>query len=511
MEITPPVSRRAKVENPQRDVRPASSARPFRAIAHPGRIDLARIGWVRPLLDSRWPQLAARALSLAGFIFTIAAGLLGPQVGSHNFAIIFVWIVWWTALKLAFIPLGGRAWCSVCPIPMPGEWLQRGGVLEGGARRFGLSRRWPKRLRGGWLQWGGFLLIGLFSAVTLTDPRITAWALLGLFVLATVLALVFERRAFCSHICPIGGFTGIYARTAPVEVRVLSSRVCADHSEKTCYTACPWGLYPLALKDSAQCGLCMECLRACPRDNIAVNLRPFGDDLAQPAASMRVDEAFLALMMLGSAVAFAAVFTGPWGALKSAAFDIGSSAWMAYAAGFLALNLVVLPGLFALAVWAGGNMNSTPNDQSKHPERRWSRSGSRRSESLNKIPGSRAGYRFNPKVFARQSQILLPLGLCAWIAFTISFAFPKFSYVLNVVSDPLGVGWNLFGTAGAALHPPAFGPALQAGILLLGVAWSARVAAKLAGENTRGNRLGSLPPLAFCWLFGAAMLWLLVG
>ena len=40
-------------------------------------------------------------------VFTILAGLLGSVVGSHNFAIIFVWVAWWTALKLFFIPFGG--------------------------------------------------------------------------------------------------------------------------------------------------------------------------------------------------------------------------------------------------------------------------------------------------------------------------------------------------------------------------------------------------------------------
>jgi polyferredoxin len=195
-----------------------------------GRVDLAQVRWLRPLLESRWPQLIARALTLAGFAFTIVAGLFGSPVGSANFAIVFVWIAWWTALKLAFIPLGGRSWCSICPIPMPGEWLQRGSLTGPARRGLALNLRWPKRLRGGWLQWGGFLLIGIFSALTLTDARVTAWVLLGLFGLATLMGVVFERRAFCTQLCPIGGFTGIYAKTAPVEVRVLNTAVCAAHS-----------------------------------------------------------------------------------------------------------------------------------------------------------------------------------------------------------------------------------------------------------------------------------------
>lgn len=453
--------------------------------ALPRRINLHQILWVRPLLQSRWLQFLIRSLTLAGLVFTIFAGLFGSRVGSHNFAIIFIWIAWWTALKLAFIPLGGRAWCSVCPIPLPGEWLQQGGVLEKSWRRFGLNLRWPKKLKGSWLQSGGFLVVSLFSAVTLTDGQVTAWVLLGLFGLATLLSLVFEWRAFCSYICPIGGFTGIYAKIAPVEVRVINNSICAAHSEKTCYHNCPWGLYPLALRDSSQCGLCMECLRSCPSDNIAVNLRPFGTDLADERrgfrSSGRLDEAFLALVMLGSALVFSAVFIGPWGALKAAAFAIGSPAWLLYGLGFLVLNLVILPGAFALAVWTG---------------QRWS--------------GGKVQLR---RAIASQAQVLLPLGLFAWIAFTISFAFPKMNYVLSVISDPLGWGWNLFGTANSTWSPDvsAFSPVLQITLLMVGLCWSANVAKRLAMINTERTLRQMIPVLAFCLAFSLVMLWLLIG
>ena len=126
-------------------------------------------------------------MTLAGFIFTILAGLLGSPVGSHNFAVIFVWIAWWSALKLVFIPFGGRSWCSICPIPMPGEWLQNGGVFSPVGKRRGLGLRWPRALRGSWLQSGGFLLIGLFAAVTLTSARVTALVLMGVLLLAFTL------------------------------------------------------------------------------------------------------------------------------------------------------------------------------------------------------------------------------------------------------------------------------------------------------------------------------------
>lgn len=458
------------------------------------RLELTRLPWLRVLVVSRWPQFLIRAVTLAGFVFTILAGLLGTPVGSHNFAIIFVWIAWWTALKLAFIPFGGRSWCSVCPIPLPGEWLQQGQILGRAGRSLGLLKKWPKSLRGYWLQGSGFLLIGLFSAVTLTDPGLTSWVLLGLFGLAIALSLVFEKRAFCSYLCPIGGFTGLYTQMAPLEVRVKDVEICKAHTEKSCYTACSWGIYPVALRNSAQCGLCMECLRACPSNNLAFNLRPFGADLSEPRRHARLDEAFMALVMLGSVIAFSAVFLGPWGALKSAAYAIGSPAWLVYVVAFLALNLVLLPGLFFLAVWLG----------------------ERRTAAIGKVQEGRKRFF---RAAANSALSLLPLGLFAWIAFTISFAFPKFSYVLSVLSDPVGWGWNLFGSANSTGTADLgfFGVFLQGGLLLVGLVWAARTALDNVEKNVseaspeRAPWIKALPLLAFHLAFTLVMIWLLVA
>jgi hypothetical protein len=52
--------------------------------------------------------------------------------------------------------------------------------------------------------------------------------------------------------------------------------------------------------------------------------------------------------MLGSALPFAAVFTGR-GSLKNAAYNIGSPSWFGYVSGFI-INLRSCPACF-LAVW----------------------------------------------------------------------------------------------------------------------------------------------------------------
>lgn len=439
------------------------------------RLDLTRYSGVTALLRNPWPQLLIRILTLAGFLFTILAGLLGTPVGSHNFAIIFVWIAWWSALKLFFIPFGGRSWCSICPIPMPGEWLQRGGLLVRGNKSFGLGLRWPRRLTGAWLQASGFLLVGLFAAVTLTTPRVTAWELLGFLVLALLMDVFFTPRTFCRRLCPIGGFTGLYAQAGPLEVRVKDPQICAAHSPKTCYLACPWGLYPLALKSSADCGVCLECLRACPSDNIAINLRQWGADL-QPEGRHHLAEAFLGLIMLASALVDAAVFLGPWGWLKVAAYTVGSPLWWAFAGGFLLLALVFLPALFILAVWLSARQEPSPL-------------------SLR-------------RTLAHHSQVLVPLGLMAWIAFTISFALTKAGTIPAVLSDPLGWGWNLFGTAGqsGASQITPLSLTLQAGALAVGLVWSCRVARRISSSLRK-----ALPLAVFAFIFTSIMFWLLAA
>jgi ferredoxin len=452
-----------------------------RRLQLPDRLNLYRVDWLRPLFESRWPQFILRMLTLAGFVFTILAGLFGPQVGSHNFAIIFVWIAWWTALKLVFIPFGGRSWCSICPIPLPGDWLQQGGIMEPGQRRFGLNLRWPKRLRGSWMQSGAFLLIGLFSAVTLTNPQVTGWVLLAIFGLAVGMSLVFEKRAFCTSLCPIGGFSGMYAETSPVELRIIEKDICAKHEVKSCYQACPWGLYPVAFRDSSACGLCMECLRACPSDNLALNLRPFGSDLGRQKTTSRLDETFLALVMLGSVVTFAAVFTGPWGWLKSAAFEIGSLPWVRYALAYLALNLLLLPVIFIGAVWVGDRF----------------------SVSWNSLK----------RAIATQAQVLLPLGLMAWIAFTVSFALPKLILILDMLNDPFGWGWSILGLNHSIQKVSISGPSmvLQVLLLLVGLFWSFSVLRKLAATSGKKSQGTKLPIMAFSLVFTLLMLWLLVG
>lgn len=441
------------------------------------RFELTRLPVIKSAVKNRWPQLAVFIVMLAGYLFAILAGLIGTPVGSRNFSIVFVWIAWWAMLILVAVPFFGRGWCAICPIPLPGEWLQRGAVLSPSAKRSRqINLRWPKFLRNIWLQNISFVLLALFSSILLTTPNITGIILAVMLFAAIGLSMVFERRAFCRYLCPVGGFIGLYSQAAPMELRIKDKRVCVTCEGKPCYNGsdagygCPWDVFPGGLTRNTYCGLCLECIRTCPHDNIAINLRPFSADLAQPSA--RLDEAFKAFIMLGSALIYAGILLGPWGALKDAAYHVGTGAWFLYAAGFLGIIFIVLPSLFALCILRSGNVNAFK------------------------------------KRFAILSSALIPLGLMLWIAFSLSFVLTNVTYILASLSDPLGLGWNLFATANAAWRPMlanALAPA-QALTLVLGLAWSARAAQTAAKEA----QVSSIPVIVYCFIATVVMLWLLL-
>lgn len=446
-------------------------------------MDLTRLPLFKSALKSRYPQLAVFIVMLVGYIFAILAGLIGTPVGSHNFGIVFVWIAWWAVLILVAVPFFGRGWCAVCPIPLPGEWLQRGAVLSPPAKKpKWLNLRVPKMFRNIWLQNISFLLLAIFSSVLLTAPNITGIVLAAMLFIAIGLSAIFERRAFCRYLCPVGGFIGLYSQIAPIELRVKDKQACVKCKDKPCYRipaegsgstagyGCPWDVFPGGLTKNTYCGLCLECIRTCPYDNIAVNLRPFSADLAKPAAKM--DEAFKAFIMLGSAMIYAGVLLGPWGALKDAAYNVGSSAWFVYAAAFLAIIFVILPGFFTLGILTTKN-----NAQLKHR-------------------------------FASLSTALIPLGLMFWVAFSLAFVLTNASYILIALSDPLGIGWNLFGAANTAWQPMLTSILAPAQTLALvgGLIWSARTAQKAASEV----KISSIPVVVYCFIATSLMLWLLL-
>jgi hypothetical protein len=446
----------------------ASSLAPRLAAPSP-----ARVGWridlfqrfpaLRWVAQRRWFQFVAVLPNLLLFLFFLAAGLFGSPVGNRNIIIIFVWILWWFLLIGVLVPFASRVWCTVCPFPFFGEWLQRRalvvvravdprkekkqgpGVLVGRNRYFGLNRRWPKAFSNIWLQNVGFLGLCTFSALFLTRPIVTVVVLGGLFVIATVLHQIYRQRAFCNYVCPVSGFLSLYSMASMMEVRSRDAEVCAKCQDKGCLAGsaagwgCPWFMYPSKMDRNNYCGLCMECVKACPYGNMTVNLRPLCSDTKLKG----YDEAWKAFIMLSLAMAYSVIYLGPWGFLKDWANIAEMGNWagfFTYAAALWALALLVVPGIYAAAVWLGRGLGGPHT----------------------------ASWR---EVFLGFVYPLVPLGLFAWMAFSLPLVLVNGSYILMVLSDPFGWGWNLFGTAHIAWTPifPQWTPYTQIPLLIIGL------------------------------------------
>jgi hypothetical protein len=216
-------------------------------------------------------------------------------------------------------------------------------------------------------------------------------------------------------------------------------------------------VFPGSLTRNTYCGLCVECLKTCPKNNIVINLRPFGSDLLV-AKERRLDEAYKALIMLGCALLYSAVLLGPWGWLKNWANMDTLPHWALYAAGFLAINLLVLPGLFGLATLLARRLSGQA------------------------VPLRR--------LFVDYAYALVPLGLTGWIAFSLGFVLVNGSYALGVLSDPFGWGWDLFGTADTAWTPlwPDLINFLQVGALTVGLMFALNTTYRIARQHSHAHR-----------------------
>jgi len=474
---------------------PTAGPTPTEDSAGGRRVDLLRL--FPPLkwfVSRRWFQFAVVFPTLLLFLLFLLAGVFGSPVGNRNIIVVFVWILWWFLLISVMVPFASRVWCTVCPFPFFGEWLQRrslvavraidpkqrtgeeseSGVLIGRNRYFGLNRRWPKALSSIWLQNIGFLALCTFSALLLTRPIVSVMILGFLILLATVLHLIYRHRAFCSYVCPVSGFLSLYAMTSMMEIRSADTDVCAQCGDKGCLAGndagwgCAWGIYPSKLDRNNYCGLCMECVKSCPHDNMALNLRPFGSDTQLKG----YDEAWKAFIMLALALAYSVIFLGPWGFLKDWANVTESKevgGFLLYTVILWAGALVVIPGIFALAVWIGRRL-AGPHEASAK------------------------------QVFLGFAYPLVPLGLLVWVAFSLPLLLVNGSYILMVLSDPFGWGWNLFGTANVAWTPvvPQWVPYLQVPLLLVGLAYALKAgwdqATRLFGRQSQA--LKAFAPVA---------------
>ncbi len=361
-------------------------------------------------------------LALAAII--IVDGLTGPSVAALNAAGVLPW-THWRGLSVIALLLVGNAFCYACPFTLFRDIVQR---VQSILRIPPSTRPWP------WpTKWLPVALIAAYlwsyEAFSLwNDPWWTAIIVLGYFGAATTIDGIFRNGTFCKYVCPIGQFHFVQSVASPTEVRVSDPTVCQSCRTYDCIKGntaqrgCELDLFQPRKSGNVDCTFCLDCVSACPHDNVAIQPTVPGADVLRdlPRSSVgrydnRPDLAALVLLLTFGAFANAAAMTAP---IQAYASSTGLS-HLLFTTLFLVATLFLAPVTLTLAAATISALGQTSGAiKASVWQTRWA-------------------------TVCRYSMALAPLGFGMWLAhFSFHFITGFLSFVpvvLRLVGFPGGV------------------------------------------------------------------------
>jgi ferredoxin len=458
------------------------------------RFDLLDVPVLGALLRRPATRWILRSAMLILAVAMMLHGWFGQQWAPKNLATSLTWVHYRGALLLALL-VAGNFFCMVCPFMLPRDI----------ARRFIRPRwNWPSRLRNKWPALALFVLILFFYELfdLWSSPWWTAWLIAGYFAAVLGVDLLFKGASFCKFVCPLGQFNFASSTLSPLEVKVRDTAACSTCSTADCIKGrrdeqrtvvkrgCELSLFQPAKIGNLDCTFCMDCVYACPRDNIGIVARLPGSELAGDARrsgigrlSQRRDLSALAVVFTFGALLNALGMVSPVYAIETwLANLIGTRVEAPVLAILFVFVLVVEP-----VVLLGGAAYMT-------------RRALGSDEKLLRIAGR--------YVFA-----LVPLGFATWLAHYSFHFFTGLGTIAPAAQQALiDIGlavpgrslWSWRGMAPAAVLP------MQVGFIGLGLAGSLAVAHRIASEEIAALRLRAFAPWAvLCVLLAVCAAWLL--
>jgi hypothetical protein len=131
---------------------------------------------------------------------------------------------------------------------------------------------------------------------------LTAWVTIAYFAAAFVLEGFFTRNSFCMYVCPLGTFNFLYSTASPLHITAKNLHTCRDCKGHECINGsatqqgCQLELFVPTMRGNLDCTFCLDCVKACPYDNVALAVRPPGDELFRQSWPHRLDLALLAIL-----------------------------------------------------------------------------------------------------------------------------------------------------------------------------------------------------------------------
>lgn len=459
-------------------------------------MDVLRWPVVGRFLRWRHARTSLQFLLLGAAIVLVVHGFLGPDIGSANLSTVLTWVHYRGLLVLVLLA-AGNFFCAGCPFIRVRDW---------GRRLHAPSRPWPAWLRGKTV--AGVLFVAVLFTYEWFDlwalPRATAWLVLAYFAGALVVDLTFRGATFCKHLCPVGQFNFIASTLSPLELRVRSEAVCDGCRTADCIAGrkasteparvvqrgCELGLFLPGKVGNLDCTFCLDCVQACPHDNIALGSRVPGVELADGrrragigVIGERLDLAWLVVVFVFGAWLNAFAMTSPAYRLQTAMAVLLPGGESVALAGLFVLGLGVVPAVLLLGASTGTAFLTRAN-------------------------------RFDSRLAARFVHGLVPLAVAMWLAHYGFHLATGWLVVVPVTQsammDAFGVpvlGGPLWGLAG--MRPGAVYP-LQLGVLLLGTIGSLTVTHAIAERDHAGDAWRAAAAwMAVVVLLAVAAVWVL--
>jgi hypothetical protein len=398
------------------------------------RLDLLSFEWFRAAFATRPFLFGLRLLSVALFSLVVLSGLIGNQEPTANLAPTFVWVLWWVGL--AFLTaLVGNLWELVNPWKILFEWA------DGTTRRLGLGKGLGAYLPypAGWGVWPALVLYSGFAWVELVFlgtaiPLNIAVLVLVYSAITWAGMTLFGKEAWLRGGEAFSVFFGILARFAPTEVRVTDPGLCKG-CEAPCQTI------------DGGCVNCYECFaRAAPGDR-QLNLRPPAVGLSRPEPVTADRLAFVVFVL--AIVTYDGLMATPlWLRVRTLAAPAVQTLGISGLEGLYLiqmLGLISVPLLF-LAAYLG-------------------------FVKLAQVLGG--GLTSTRRLAAAYVYTLVPIALAYQAAHYYTLLVIQGQSLAALISDPLGRGWDLFGTAGYEVN---------VGLLSADFVWYSQVALIVVGH-----------------------------
>jgi 4Fe-4S binding domain len=227
-----------------------------------------------------------------------------------RFAQFVFWGLWWPFVMVSMVTMG-RVWCGVfCPEGALTEWVSH----------HGLGRGIPR-----WMKWAGWPFVAFLGTTVYGQlvsvyeyPKATALVLGGSTLAALAVGLMFgrDKRVWCRHLCPANGVFALLAKLAPVHFRV--DRQAWDRAPPGVRTSrehtvnCAPLIDVRRMRSASPCHMCGRCDGE--RNAVQLALRsPDAEILAHdPERGSRWEVALLVFGVLGIALGAFQWSASPW-------------------------------------------------------------------------------------------------------------------------------------------------------------------------------------------------------